>query len=508
MTRQNILELSTYNLQCFWDKVEEEQGWRSAVNEIFDMVVEDRDIRGKVWRDYLLADLAIDLGYVIIPLIIELINMFMKIFINISGRLIKFENKTFEEWVIFLLEFILTFFDSTVLILLINASFEGTGIPIKFFDGSYSDFTGEWYAHIAPIFLLSMFLKMVIPIVKFISLYFIKKLKILFDKRGSWWSFIKGTSKDEVKIIKADNTNIFTSKVHNYEYADLHSGSSFKISSPFAKVMCMIFMSLMFGLSLPIMFPCTLIFIIVLYCFNKILVVYWFVKPPQFDDTLAKIFISWIKYGALLFCGFSYWLLTNRQMFDNHVLPIRYQQDVDIMEHSISDIQLNQTLILFIGFFLLIIYLVLYDSFHDAFGIFSERSINKHDKTAEDLHNFYHSLSNKNLIDMIEEEKCIREKYAKKKLFDSTYENLIKEYELRLKGKDMVDSKILYDIPSYQFLAQPEYCEEVGYIPLSKRNQSRFNQKQSDIIDNCKRVFDYPYLDSYNSIKQKLFLSS
>ena len=65
----------------------------------------------------------------------------------------KFENKTFEQCFMFLFEFILTFFDGAIIILLINANFKGTDIPITFFDGNYSDFTEEWFEHVAPIFI-------------------------------------------------------------------------------------------------------------------------------------------------------------------------------------------------------------------------------------------------------------------------------------------------------------------------------------------------------------------
>ena len=34
------------------------------------------------------------------------------------------------------------------------------------------------------------------------------------------------------------------------------------------------------------------------------------------------------------------------------------------------------------------------------------------------------------------------------------------------------------------------------------------DQKQTEIIDNCKRVFDYPYIGYYDSLKSNLFLST
>lgn len=507
MHRHTIEELSTSNLQCFCDDLQHEEGWSKAANKIFDIHLGKRDFRGKLCQDYMVSKMVIAFGYILIPIIIEVINIFVKIFINISGKILKFQNKTNEECVIFLLEFLLTFFDSTVLILLINANFEGSGIPLTFFQGHYTDFNESWYFHVAPLFLFLMFLKMFIPIIKFVFTYLVKKLLILFDKRGSCWKMCKGSQVDEIKVKNKNSTNVFTSKIHNNEYVDLHSGTHFKISSPFAKVMCMVFMCLMFGVGEPIMFPCTLIFIFTIYCFNRLLVVYWFKKPPQFDDSLAKMFISGIKYGTILYCGFAYWILTNRQMFENHVIPIETQEGVKGSEHSIWSLSFNQSLFLYVGFFILIIYMIFYEAINDIFGFYSKKSIKNDNDERENLHNFYQSLSNKNLSYMIEEERVVREKYGKKKLFDDTFDNLNKEHELRMEGKQFIEDKILFDLASYQFINQPEYCEEVGYTPVYKRNVHNLSIEKEDIVDNSRRVFDYPYFGDHASLSKDLFFS-
>ena len=505
---ETIKQLSTSNLQCFWDDLHEEKGWNEAANEVFSMYIEGRDYRGKICKGYLVSEMVITFGYILIPIIIEIINLIVKIFIHVSSRILKFENKTYEEWVVFLLEFLLTFFDSTLLILLINANFEGTGIFLPSFDGHYTDFSCGWYLHVAPIFLFSMFLKMIIPLIKFISIYTIRKLLILFDKRGSCWQAIKGRPADEIKVKKPTSTDVFTSKEHNNEYVDLHSGTNFKISSPFAKVMWMVFMWFMFGLGQPIMFPWTLIFIAAMYCFNKLLVVYWFRKPPKFNDSLAQIFVSCIKYGALLYCAFSFWVLTNRQMFDNEVHPIETQEATILAEHSIWSYKFDQTIILFALFIILIIYMFLYDTIFDVLGLYKSSSVDESKMEKENLHNFYQSLSNKNLNYIIDEEKLIREKYGKKKLFDATYNNLIKEHELRMEGKELVEDKILFDLASYQFHYQPEYCEEIGYTPVYKRNVHNMDSSKADLIDNSKRVFDYPYFGEFSTIKNDLFFKT
>jgi hypothetical protein len=47
-------------------------------------------------------------------------------------------------------EFIFTFFNSGVLVLLLNLNLKGTGVKIKYFDGAYSDLNIYWYIYVAP----------------------------------------------------------------------------------------------------------------------------------------------------------------------------------------------------------------------------------------------------------------------------------------------------------------------------------------------------------------------
>lgn len=63
----------------------------------------------------------------------------------------------------------------------------------------------------------------------------------------------------------------------------------------------------------------------------------------------------------------------------------------------------------------------------------------------------YECLTTKNLIYTIEEERYIRDKFGVKKLLDSSYQKCLAEYEQRMNGKEMVEGKILYGVPSYQF---------------------------------------------------------
>jgi hypothetical protein len=254
----------------------------------------------------------------------------------------KFENHTIQEVAKTITVFILTFFNSSILIIIINANFKGSGIPLDVFDGLYSDFDAKWYAHIAPIFITFMFIQCLTAPVGIIVKWCLKKALIFYDNGFTW----------------KDNKR--TSKLYNVDYANLISGSELELSDPYTKLLCMIIICMMFGLGLPILFPLTLLYIVVIYVIYRVCIVYWFQKPPLMDDSLSNIFIYFVKYAVVFYVGFSYWMLTNRQMFENHAIPKVRVDEVQDYDHNIFFMPSTHIFILVVMFFVVIIYIIFY----------------------------------------------------------------------------------------------------------------------------------------------------
>lgn len=53
----------------------------------------------------------------------------------------------------------------------------------------------------------------------------------------------------------------------------------------------------------------------------------------------------------------------------------------------------------------------------------------------------------------------------------------------------------------------PNYFEELGYIPVEDRNHANHRTVDTGIINDTKRVFDYPYFSKFQTIKN-LFSAS
>ena len=63
------------------------------------------------------------------------------------------------------IEFLFTYFNNGLLILLINTNLRGSGVHFSYLDGGYSDFNIMWYVLVAPSFISPMFIKFVLPFI-------------------------------------------------------------------------------------------------------------------------------------------------------------------------------------------------------------------------------------------------------------------------------------------------------------------------------------------------------
>lgn len=118
-------------------------------------------------------------------------------------------------------------------------------------------------------------------------------------------------------------------------------------------------------------------------------------------------------------------------MFENYVLAKDFQDELEKHGHSIFYIPRDHRFLLLIFFFAIVAYIWFYEITYDCFNIFFSSSVKDEITQVEGLKSFYNAISNKNLQHWIHEESLVRNEFNYKKLFDSTYERLLKEQALR-----------------------------------------------------------------------------
>lgn len=81
--------------------------------------------------------------------------------------------------------------------------------------------------------------------------------------------------------------------------------------------MLLVFMSAMYSFGMPVINILNIISLILGYLIEKIIVAWYFRKPPLYDDTLNRNTVYYMKWASLIYCAFAYWMITNKQIFEN-----------------------------------------------------------------------------------------------------------------------------------------------------------------------------------------------
>lgn len=77
------------------------------------------------------------------------------------------------------------------------------------------------------------------------------------------------------------------------------------------------FLAMLYGLGMPIMFPMAAVIIMNQRLAERIQVAYNYRLPPAMDNSLSDSVLSIMKYAPLMLLFNGYWLMDNRQFFDN-----------------------------------------------------------------------------------------------------------------------------------------------------------------------------------------------
>ena len=79
----------------------------------------------------------------------------------------------------------------------------------------------------------------------------------------------------------------------------------------YSSIMNTVFVCLMYGTALPILYPIGLLAFVVLFSVERYLICYWYKQPPAFDEKITKNALSMLLWAPLLYMMTSYWFLSN-----------------------------------------------------------------------------------------------------------------------------------------------------------------------------------------------------
>jgi hypothetical protein len=80
----------------------------------------------------------------------------------------------------------------------------------------------------------------------------------------------------------------------------------------YSAIMNATFVTFMYGLAVPLLFPIALLFFFVIYSVEKLCLTYFYKIPPMYDEKLNASALGILKWAPVFMMFFGYWIIGNR----------------------------------------------------------------------------------------------------------------------------------------------------------------------------------------------------
>ena len=91
----------------------------------------------------------------------------------------------------------------------------------------------------------------------------------------------------------------------------MYSGPEFDYMDRVSDSVVMVWVCFLFGAGQPILFWLALLYFILQYNIDRLMMAYSYRKPPMLDNSMNSSAIWLMKFGPWLYCLFSLWLFSN-----------------------------------------------------------------------------------------------------------------------------------------------------------------------------------------------------
>ena len=183
--------------------------------------------------------------------------------------------------------------------MLVNANLNlfPDGFPIL--AGEYEDFTIEWYRVVGSTIILTLFLNVFTPHITNFMFNFIRMCKRCCD-RGC----------------HCDKSH--TKQILQEDYEGIYIGPDFLLEFRYSSLLTNIFVSLMFGSGIPILYGAALLSFLFTYWFDKLFYLRVYKTPPRYDKSLISTVRSWINIAFIFHFVFGFWMYSNSSILESN----------------------------------------------------------------------------------------------------------------------------------------------------------------------------------------------
>ncbi|CDW91332.1 UNKNOWN [Stylonychia lemnae] len=390
--------------------------------------------------------------------------------------------KTFSSQMNSILKFLFIsqFINTGLILLSVHSNFENAHLPYvkKIFNGSYPDFTMEWYYKIGSIYTQTLFILGLSPLIDTIKISIYNRIKQYKDSKTI----------TKIKPLQEIQSQSKTKS----QFIECYSGPEMLIHYRYSGIIVNVFVSMLYGVGVPMIIPVVLMNFIIQYCLDRLLTVYLYKQPPLFDQQLTQTALNILQWGVILYLGFGYWMLSNKQIFTNTIHPKEYAKEIIYTGHDIANIEIDHAfpVLVFLIAVAAVLFFVMIKNFIEEYFIKSSQE--QELLGFEGLVRFYKSLYKSDLDFWIQEEMKLKDfSLSQMRIANISY------LAYKSKHEQMVEEKGLQTVGCYELLAQPKYKELLQYVPISHRIKLSEGQtiKQYGFSDKLRKYIDFPYLN-------------
>lgn len=108
------------------------------------------------------------------------------------------------------------------------------------------------------------------------------------------------------------------------QYVNLYSGPAHAMHFKYATLMNTVYVTFMFGVALPILFPIAAFTFFNMYIVERVLLAYYYKLPPTYAGELNDWALAQAKWAPILLIFFGYWTLGQPSIFFNKITPTAF----------------------------------------------------------------------------------------------------------------------------------------------------------------------------------------
>lgn len=346
--------------------------------------------------------------------------------------------------------FIVQFFNSAFLLLMVNANMSEQPITFWLTTGALPDFNSAWFRSVGDIIVGAMVFNIYYPIIEVLGYW---ALRVLFRCIDRGCTF-RGRSK---------STSI-------QGYISVYQGPIYFMHFKYSSILTIAYITFMYGFGMPVLFPIAMLSFLVLYIVEKFMLFYGHVTPPMYDERLSNDVLQKLQFAPLLYICFGYWMVSSQQLLSNDYLTaVDQSTDTYVTSHTMGGLFSGQgwdgiKWPMLVAFIVLNLVWYLGDCLQKCvYECFPSLEIGDIEIN-EDIDNYWASLDEEDRKWSTKEEENARDALKMNILTDAQFD--------RLKEESMTSGKTLQGVHSYDILANPLYLDDFQYVTAAEDDRA------------------------------------